>query len=363
MGFGHLRIWLPDSLPRTPYIRSLTQSTFHDGLLVLNRFSFSWLVDRFFFETLGVRYESIVKTVKKYLPKSDALARAKNVLHKLITPRIRGHCLNPSRRRRYLAKSLLDWHSLYDIFKDLTNWLEETDLPKDDIVMQLPNAVLVWRLSAIREVILSGFQLELFALEERPVAYWYGVQVLDAHLSCLDDLLKIVPKDSIARLEIEFQYQLLTALQAILTAVFVSSMSLITLPWSRMRATFCRRYKWAFRPDYDNIETPVVGHPELHSLTQACSDALQDEQFSPSGAVEMGEAILLGLLDSALTGGWAGRWEKDRMKHVQNLVYACRRLHGLPTSVGQLENFDVRWLKWDSQVHPWFPSVSVMEGG
>jgi hypothetical protein len=47
-----------------------------------------------------------------------------------------------------------------------------------------------------------------------------------------------------------------------------------------MRATFCRRYKWAFRPDYDNIETPVVGHPELHSLTQACSDALQVTVYS-----------------------------------------------------------------------------------
>jgi hypothetical protein len=86
------------------------------------------------------------------------------------------------------------------------------------------------------------------------VAYWYGVQVLDAHLSCLDDLLKIVPKgtlqidllynlfallilvwrmaDSIARLEIEFQYQLLTALQAILTAVFVVCLH-TCLYWAR----------------------------------------------------------------------------------------------------------------------------------
>jgi hypothetical protein len=60
--------------------------------------------------------------------------------------------------------------------------------------MQLPNVVLVWRLSAIREVILSGFQLELFSLEEKPVAYWYGAQVLDAHLTCLDNLLRVVPK-------------------------------------------------------------------------------------------------------------------------------------------------------------------------
>lgn len=52
-------------------------------------------------------------------------------------------------------------------------------------------------------------------------------------------------------------------------------MSLITFSWSRLRPTFYRRYKWAFRPAYDNIDTPVVGHPELHGLMQACSEALQ----------------------------------------------------------------------------------------
>ena len=45
----------------------------------------------------------------------------------------------------------------------------------------------------MREVILSGFQLELYALEERPVAYWYATLVLDAHLSCLDNMLRVVP--------------------------------------------------------------------------------------------------------------------------------------------------------------------------
>lgn len=356
---GNLRVWLPDSLPPTPYIRSLMQSTFHDGLLVLNKYSFAWLVDRFFFETLGVSYDHIVKMVKRYLPDTDAFARAEPFLHKLITPRIRGHFLNSPRRRRHLAKSLLDWHALYDVFFEVANWLKETDLPKDDIVMQLPDVVLVWRLSAIREVILSGFQLELFALEERPVAYWYGTQVLDTHLSCLDNLLRVVPKDSMAYREMEFQFQLLTALQAMLTAVFVSSMSLITFSWSHLRPTFYRRYKWAFRPAYDNIDTPVVGHPELHGLMQACSEALQDEQFSPSGAVEMAEMILLALLESGSAGGWAGQWEKDRARHIRSLVCACERLHDLPPSVSHLEYFNVERLKWDSGVHPWFPSVSA----
>lgn len=53
------------------------------------------------------------------------------------------------------------------------------------------------------------------------------------------------------------------------------SMSHITFDWNRMRPTFYRRYKWAFLPDYDNIRTPVVGHPELYRLVTVCSDVLQ----------------------------------------------------------------------------------------
>ena len=51
---------------------------------------------------------------------------------------------------------------------------------------------LLWRLSVVREVILSGFQLELYGREEKSFAYWYAVEVIDAHLSCLDNLISIV---------------------------------------------------------------------------------------------------------------------------------------------------------------------------
>ena len=51
---------------------------------------------------------------------------------------------------------------------------------------------LLWRLSVVREVILSGFQLELYAREEKCFAYWYAAEVMDAHLGCLDNLTSIV---------------------------------------------------------------------------------------------------------------------------------------------------------------------------
>ena len=46
----------------------------------------------------------------------------------------------------------------------------------------------------MREVILSGFQLELYGRDEKSFAYWYAMEVIDAHLSCLDNLTSIVPE-------------------------------------------------------------------------------------------------------------------------------------------------------------------------
>jgi len=225
--------------------------------------------------------------------------------------------------------------------------------------MQLPRVALVWRLSAIREMIFSGFQLELFSLEERPFAYWYAANVLDEHLSCLDDLLNVVPKDSTAYQEIYFQHQVLTALEVMSTATFVASMSLLTFDWNRMRPAFLRRYKWAFRPEYDEIKTPTVAHPELSRLMPVCADILEDELFSPSGAVGFAQGILTGLVQSGSSGGWAGLWATDRMQFLRHLIDACKRLQGLPTSVRELEDFDVKSLKWDMTVHPWFPFIDA----
>ncbi|KAG5640738.1 hypothetical protein DXG03_007367 [Asterophora parasitica] len=337
---GNLRVWLPDPRLRIPYIRSYTQSIFYDGLLILNKFSFTWMVERFFYETLGITYYDIVKTVARHCPSNESpLPPIERIIHKLITPHIRG--------------------LLYDALTELTSELEKHNLPKSDIVTQLPTVALVWRLSAIREVVFSAFQLELFALEERPLAYWYSAQVMEEHLSCLDKLLSLVNKESPAYQEIQFQYQLLTALQALSTTAFVASMSLLSLDWNRMRPAFLRRYKWAFRPEYDNFKTPAVGHPMLYRISTVCADAFEDELFSPSGSVEMAQSILSGLIDSGSSGGFAGLWAMDRMRFLRHLVQACEGLRDLPTSMREIEAFDVKTLKWDVNVHPWFPFIEL----
>ena len=45
----------------------------------------------------------------------------------------------------------------------------------------------------VRDIVLSGFQLELYLDEEKTFAYWYSVKIIDEHLRCLDNLLDVVP--------------------------------------------------------------------------------------------------------------------------------------------------------------------------
>lgn len=49
-------------------------------------------------------------------------------------------------------------------------------------------------------------------------------------------------------------------------------MAVLNFDSNRMRPAFFRRYKWAFRPEYDNINTQTVGHPELYRLLPLCAD-------------------------------------------------------------------------------------------
>lgn len=58
----------------------------------------------------------------------------------------------------------------------------------------LSDAVLLWRLSIIREVLLSGFQLELYVEDEKSFVYWELSRVAHEHLSTLSALEPVVPK-------------------------------------------------------------------------------------------------------------------------------------------------------------------------
>jgi len=59
--------------------------------------------------------------------------------------------------------------------------------------------MLLWRLSIIEEVLLSGFQLELYVEDEKSFVYWELNQVIHKHLSILDSLGRVISKGRFTR--------------------------------------------------------------------------------------------------------------------------------------------------------------------
>jgi len=161
----------------------------------------------------------------------------------------------------------------------------------------------------------------------------------------------------------KFQSQWITALHAISTAFFVVSLPFASLDWKGIRSNFYRRYKWAFLPEYDDFETPVVAHPDYLSFMEACSEVLKDQSFSPSGSIESARILLVDLFQTNNAGGWAAQWSQERLQLVSDLIAACERASALPASMQEMEAFDARVLKWDSDVHPWFPAIDTSELG
>ena len=61
------------------------------------------------------------------------------------------------------------------------------------IMEALPLVAMVWKMTVTREIILSGFQQELYASYERPLAYWYLFEVLHQHLEAHNKLKSVIP--------------------------------------------------------------------------------------------------------------------------------------------------------------------------
>ncbi|KAJ7063693.1 Mak10 subunit, NatC N-terminal acetyltransferase-domain-containing protein [Mycena amicta] len=360
---GLLRAWLPTPPLRVPYIRSATQSVFYDGLLVLNKFSPQWVFDRFFYETLGVSQQSVLAFIEQHSssqwhPWGD-LQRGH---FKLTTEYIRALWFNPGRRRRFLMKLLVELHTYYAQMVEIQSSMPK--FPATEIMGHLPSCALLWRLSVIRDVVLSGFQLELYSAEERPFAYWYLSQVIEAHLECLDELLLALDPGSTPAREFGFQHSFLTALQAMAVPMFILSMPLMSFAWRQMNANFRRRYKWAFSPVYDDLPAvPVVAPPDFDLFMAECANVSVDESgFSPVNSFKLAHTVLKRMIDGRAVGAYAGSWTEDRILLLQNLADASERLSQdprIPASVEDMPSFDEGLLKWDPIATPstWFPVV------
>ena len=58
--------------------------------------------------------------------------------------------------------------------------------------------MLLWRLSIIREVLLSGFHLELYVDDEKSFVYWELSHVAHEHLATLSSIEPVIPKGELA---------------------------------------------------------------------------------------------------------------------------------------------------------------------
>ncbi|KAI0933432.1 hypothetical protein AcV5_005579 [Taiwanofungus camphoratus] len=357
---GCLRIWSPDKRPHMSYMRSLTQSSIFDKNVLLGRYSATWLVDRFFIETLGFPYEGLLQmfAMNQNGTVISLVRESERQILKLMVPRIRSHWYNPPRRRRYLMKSILPWHELYHGLLQLTSHLRSDDEDENNIIRCIPTAALIWRLTAAREVILSGFQQDLYTPDERSIAYWYLARVIDQHLACIDELLSIAPSGSPHYDEMVFQFQFLTALQVMSIAMCALTYKRLTLPYKRTSLNFIRRYKWAFKPEYDNL-APALPLPDLLSFTPHTTEIFQDKYYCPSGSFKLAGDILRRLVESGTTQGYAGNWTEDRREFLRNLANLCSRLEATLARVRDVQAFNDSVLKWDPEAHPWFPDVAT----
>ena len=104
--------------------------------------------------------------------------------------------------------------------------------------------------------------------------------------------------------------------------------------WQRTRLNFLRRYKWAFIPEYEDVDLQPLGHPSFTKFVAACEamhkasvlcnserceflNRLQDDQYLSQDGIALAREILPCLLMSP--NGWAGRWSEER-KEVRTCV-------------------------------------------
>ncbi|KAH9890498.1 Mak10-domain-containing protein [Cubamyces lactineus] len=355
---GSLQFALRKSVP-PPFHRSLVQSLFFDRNMVLGSHQLVWLVEHFYEETIGISYHSILEAIERSTPQ-PGMASMRDVIErnivKIIIPHVRSNWFNPPRRRRHLMKDVLQWHQLYDVLlKDIEHY-QPPDEPTAKILRALPQAAQLRRLSTSREIILSGFQQELYASEEKPIAYWYLTRILDVHIGCIEDLLPIMPNDTPAFRELLFQAEHLSALQMISTTLVALTAALITSPWHRISLNFLRRYKWMFKEEFDAL-VPVEPEPDLLTFPDSLKGFLLDELYSPTASLQLARGILSHLAESPYD--WLGHWAPDCKGYLRDLADACNRLERVaPTSLRELATFDLTAMKWIPNAHPWVPTVA-----
>ncbi|KAH6919217.1 Mak10 subunit, NatC N-terminal acetyltransferase-domain-containing protein [Coprinopsis sp. MPI-PUGE-AT-0042] len=378
---GKMRVWLNDA-PRYAYVRSLTQSCFYNGLLILNQHPFSWALDKLFEERIGLSWKRIREYVDSVWAtdkdKPSPIIQIERRMYKLLISHIKLHWSNLSRMRRKLAKLVVEWHYVYDLCIKLVEGISDK-LPTTHLIRLLPSTVLTIRLESIRDIVMSGFQLELYAPHEKPFAYWYLTSTLEKakgtvrHHNSISTFRHVAVYSTQAK-DTQFKSHLSSALcSASKGFLFLTLPMLSKVDTEALRPGFYKRYKWAFRPDYGQIQAGPVGHPDLEGFLEFCEEVIEEQEsgdgvveINPGAEIERAKTALDDMMERAIISPWVkGKWGEDMKKALKAVEAVCSQSLSaeIPTSGKELELFDVKRLSWDPKAQPWFPSVGRVQTG
>ncbi|KAJ3488544.1 hypothetical protein NLI96_g2764 [Meripilus lineatus] len=314
---GSVRAWSTKYKLPVPFIRSLFQTSFFERNHVLSQHPALWLVDRFFLETLGMSHHLVQYTLQRAWasPGPMNLKEIERNLIKILVQHVRSFWFNPPRRRRCLMKLVLEWQTLHDALQSLTFNLLGGEPHVAELALMLPKTATLWQLSAAREIILSGFQQDLYAPHERPISYWYTAQVIELQLTLLDEFKSRVRKDSITFAELRFQSEFLIALQMLSVALCAITSKSLTLSSERMALNFRRRYKWLFVQSFpDNIEEMLIPLPPFENFERHISELKSGIHFSPRDVVQHAKQLLNGLCHINPEESWAPKEARERLE-------------------------------------------------
>lgn len=330
---GDVKVWRHLHTRQLTYVRALHMASFVSGSTILGLYPLRWLVDRFFLESIGLPYDSLVDCIFSCWvgDGNPPLPRFENLLIKLMKETISSSWYNPPRRRRYLMKSVFEWHALQDGF---TRLLERTSLSRAknvQLLRLLPHIPLFWRLTAAENIILSGFQLELYAPRERTFAYWYLTQVIETHLGCIEDVLPVLSPDAIEYHEMRFRHTFLTALQALATGMTVYLVAKgvgLRTEEDFDDPNFLKRYKWALKPHHPAIRIWDVLRPSQRDFISDCRD-LVATNVDPTVNWGFAHAVFTDL-QSRKKPAWSQMSIRSREELLDVLVQKCHEYQNAP---------------------------------
>ncbi|KAI0792657.1 Mak10 subunit, NatC N-terminal acetyltransferase-domain-containing protein [Abortiporus biennis] len=353
---GLLGVWSPNRPPPVPFIRALAQTAFYDKNFFFGIHPLGWIVDRFFLESTGFSFDSIQMAVSSgwVNPQKLSFRDFEKHVAKIMTQHIRSYYFNRPRRRRFLMKSMVDWQQLVDSLQNLTTQLVITDPHTSIVISALPSIGRTWQLTIAREIIMSGFQQELYSSHERPISYWYAAKVMELHLAVNEKVQPAVRSDSPAYAELIFQSNFLTALRLMCLAICAITFKEPRISREQLGLAYKRRYKWNFVLTFpDNREERLVSIPDLDVFFEAVKDLAHS---STEDMWKNANEILSSLAQSDLEDFWDTRTARERLQFVRELANTCeqflcflRETEGSP--------LDISKLAWDPSKNPWFPVI------